>query len=53
MLPHFGQLAHTLGPGIKNSAQNPIATTKAPKSLYVPYPREVIMYGVVLETRKL
>lgn len=39
--------------GINNSAQNPIATIKAPKNMYVPYPKEVIMYGVVLETRKL
>ena len=39
--------------GMKNNAQKLMITMRAPKNIYVPYPRDVIMYGVVREIRKL
>ena len=37
--------------GIKKRAQKPIRIMSAPKNMYVPYPSEVIMYGVVRDMR--
>ena len=34
---------------LQKYAQKPMQTINAAKKKYVPYPREVIMYGVVLE----
>lgn len=48
--PNMASISSSVLPfvsGTQNHAQNPMHTISEAKNMYVPYPREVIMYGVV------